>query len=333
MTRNISNNTAFLACRVPAYSVECRRLGGDLKKNWTKIAIVLGPLIVIASVFWEFARMQPDYKFLIEPWSMRGTEMIHGDVFLTVGVLLLVAGIATAWEQATKPLWSSLIVLYIVLATVGVAVVYADKDISFTFNPVWSGILSLLLGSGVALSLRSLFGGRLRIFKRGLPVFAVAFLALYGLFAASVMNTTVTMTTWVLLAIVMVALAAMTLTIRPVDMAANRMLVLGTVAVWATITASAGAMRSTLLTTQLDINGISAQYKDTQAAGGWWVAGLGVTIAFVGAVGLWAKRRDFVAAIARAKKQRAAADKSAQEIEDAMKTYEAEVAARETTST
>ncbi|MGI9667532.1 MAG: hypothetical protein ACR2N2_10570, partial [Acidimicrobiia bacterium] len=69
-------------------------------------------------------------------------------------------------------------------------------------------------------------------------------------------------------------------------------------------------------------------YKDTQAAGGWWLAGLGATILFVGAVGLWAKRRDVVAAIARARKQREAAETSAKEIADAAEAYAAEQAAK-----
>jgi protein-S-isoprenylcysteine O-methyltransferase Ste14 len=67
--------------------------------------------------------------------------------------------------------------------------------------------------------------------------------------------------------------------------------------------------------------GIGAQYKDTQAAAGWWLAGFGTFVIFIGAVGLWAKRRDIVAAIARAKKQRKAAEISTREIEEAAEAY------------
>jgi hypothetical protein len=44
----------------------------------------------------------------------------------------------------------------------------------------------------------------------------------------------------------------------------------------------------------------------------------------VGAIGLWAKRRDIVAALARARKQRAAAEESAREIQDAFDEYQRE---------
>lgn len=299
-----------------------------MKKNWTKIAVALGPALIIASVFWEFARMQPDYKFLIEPWAMKGTEMVHGDVFLAVGIALLIAGVATSWEQATKPLNSALIVLFIVASSVGIAAVFGDKDVSLTINPVWAGMLSLVFGAGLAVGLRSRLGDRFSFLKRALPMFVVLFAVIYALIAATTLNSTVTMASWTAILVVMGFFGALTTVLKPLDMAANRMLILGTVAVWATITASAGAMRSTLMTTQLELNGISAQYKDTQAASGWWIAGFGVTLAFFGAVGLWAKRRDFVAAIARAKKQRAAADKSTREIQEALDAYEAEIAER-----
>lgn len=303
-----------------------------MKKNWTKIAVALGPALIIASVFWEFARMQPDYKFLIEPWSMKGTEMIHGDVFLAVGVLLLIAGVATAWEQATKPLYSTIITVFIVAASVGVAAVYADNDVSLTINPVWVGILSLVLAAGLAIGLRSQLREKSGLFKRALPLFGVLFVVISAVLFVTSVDSAVTMPAWVAILIVMGYFGGLVLALRPIDMAANRMLIIGNVAVWATITASAGAMRSTLMSAQLELNGIAAQYKDTQAAAGWWIAGFGVTLAFVGAVGLWAKRRDFVAAIARAKKQRAAADKSTREIQEALEAYEAEIAARATTS-
>lgn len=303
-----------------------------MKKNWTKIAVALGPALIIAAVFWEFARMNPDYKFLIEPWAMRGREMVHGDVFLTIGVLLLIAGVATASEKATTPLFSALIVVFIVVASVAVAAFFGNEEIVLTINPVYAGILSLIVASGGALVLRSQFRDKSVVFRRALPLFVVMFIVVYLVLSVTLIDSTVTLSTWAAVLIAMGLLGALTLGLRPIDMAANRMLIIGTVAVWATVTASAGAMRSTLLTTQVELNGISAQYKDTQAAWGWWIAGFGVTIAFFGAVGLWAKRRDLVAAIARAKKQRAAADKSTREIQEALEAYEAELAGRTATT-
>ncbi len=311
--------------------LEWFRLGGTLKKNWTKIAATAGPAIIIAAVFWEMVRMNPDYRFLVEPWALRGTELTQGTVFLVLGALLMFVGAVTAWEGSLRPAVSASIVAFVVIAATVVAFVFADKDFSFTFSPVSTGILSLLLAAGVAISLRSLLGGKSGLFKRALPVFVVVWIVIGGLMAVTLMNTTVAMPTWQTVFVVFLTIGALAVAIRPLDMGANRMLIVSTVAVWITIIASAGAMRQALVDAQLEFvfpdgtTGLAAAYKDTQAAGGWWLAGLGVTVAFVGAVGMWARRRDLVATIARAKRQRAAAEVSAREIAEAQEAYEREL--------
>ncbi|MCB1247384.1 MAG: hypothetical protein KDB69_08965, partial [Acidimicrobiia bacterium] len=254
----------------------------------------------------------------------------QGALFLSLGALLLIVALATAWEGSLKPAVSAAIVGFVVVAATGVALIFGDRDISLTLNPVNSAVLAILLAGAFAVSLRSLLGASVGLFKRALPVFAVMFVALFGLAFATVMDTTVTSPLWVAVFVVFLAIGALTLAIRPLDMGANRMLIVATVAVWATIVFSAGAIRETLIDTQLTteqsngVIGIAAQYKDVQAASGWWLAGFGATIAFVGAVGIWAKRRDLVAALARARKQRAAAEESAREIAEAEEAYRQE---------
>lgn len=304
-----------------------------MKKYWTKIAAAVGPVMIIASVFWEFARITPEYRFLIQPWAMRGTEMIHGTVFLTIGVLLLIVALATAWEGSLKPAVSASIVGFVVIAATVVAAVFAERDFSFTFNPVNTAMVAMLLAAAVAVSTRSLLGKTSKWFKRALPVFLLAFIVLFGLFASTFMNSSIDVPTWQAIFVVFLAIGALTLAIRPLNMGANRMFIVATVAVWATITFSAGAIRQTLLDAQLladqgdGIVGLSAQYKDLQAASGWWLAGIGATVTFVGAVGIWAKRRDLVAAIARARKQREAAETSTRELREAEEAYRAELEA------
>jgi uncharacterized membrane protein len=155
------------------------------------------------------------------------------------------------------------------------------------------------------------------------------------------MNSTVNVPTWQAIFVIFLAIGGLTLAIRPLNMGANRMFIVATVAVWATITFSAGAIRQTLVDVQLSTDqsgdgsglfGLSAQYKDIQAASGWWLAGVGATVTFVGAVAIWAKRRDLVAAIARARKQREAAETSTRELEEAEAAYRAELAASESAS-
>lgn len=302
-----------------------------MKKNWTKIAAAVGPAIIIASVFWEMARMNPDFRFNVQPWSLRGTELTQGTVFIILGLLLLAVALVTAWEGSLKPAVSAGVVGFVVVAATVVAYVFADKDFAFTFSPVSTGIVSMLLAAGVAMALRSLFGKNGWLFKRALPIFFVIWAIIGGLMAVTLINTEIEVPTWQTIFVVFLAIAALAVAIRPLDMGANRMLIVSTVAVWVTIIASAGAMRQALVDEQLAFvypdgtTGVGAQYQNTQAAGGWWLAGLGVTVAFVGAVGLWARRRDLVATIARAKRQRAAAEVSAKEIAEAQEAYEREL--------
>ena len=302
-----------------------------MKKHWTKIAAAAGPAIIIASAFWEMARMNPDYRFIVQPWALRGTEITQGTVFITMGVLLLVVALVTAWEGSLNPAISAGTVAFVVIAATVVAFVFADKDFAFTFSPVSTAMVSMLLAAGVAMALRSLLGKKIGFFKRALPLFILAWAAIGGLMAVTLINVDIEVPTWQTIFVVFLAIGALALAIRPANMGANRMLIVSTVAVWVTIVASAGAMRQALIDAQVGVvypdgtSGLSASYKDTQAAGGWWLAGLGVTVAFVGAVGLWARRRDLVATIARAKRQRAAAEVSAREIEEAQAAYEQEL--------
>jgi hypothetical protein len=304
-----------------------------LKKNWTKIAIALGPAIVIASVVWEFARTNPDYNFVVTPWAMRGTEMVHGDVFAALGIFLLIAGLAASWERATKPLYSILIVAFIVIGGTVVTATYSDTTFNLTINPVLAGFLALVIAAAISISLRSQLGGRVALLKRALPTFVIFFVVVFGLFSATIMNTTLTTDSWIALLVVMLFSAAVALAIRPIDMAANRLLVVSVVAAWSVIVMSAGALRQTLIDAQMatvqtdGATGVAAQYKDVQAASGWWLAGFGLTVMFVGAVGLWAKRRDHVASVARTTKQRDAAEISAREIREAADAYAEELAA------
>lgn len=302
-----------------------------MKKNWTKIAAAVGPAIIIATVFWEMARMNPSYRFLVNPWAMRGTELTQGTVFAVLGILLLIVAVVTAWEKSLTPAVSAGVVAFVVIAATVVAFVFANEDFTFRFSPVSTAVVSLLLASGVAVALRSLFGRDGGLFKRALPIFVVAWILIFGLMAITLIDVTIDVPTWQSIFVVFLAIGALAVAIRPLDMGANRMLIISTVAVWVTITASAGAMRQALIDAQLahvsadGTTNISAPFKDTQAAAGWWLAGFGATIAFVGAVGLWARRRDLVATIARAKRQRAAAEVSAKEIADAQAAYDREL--------
>ncbi|MEN8041267.1 MAG: hypothetical protein ABFR95_07155 [Actinomycetota bacterium] len=298
-----------------------------MKKNWTKIALALGPAIMIASITWEYARTNSAYNYLIKPWSMRGYETTHGWIIVVLGVLLLLGGLFTSMERSMQPRYSAAIVGYIVLAVTVFTAVFAKDTTTITLSTVSNIMLSLLLAAATSLALRSFFGETVKWLNRALVTFIPLFLVLFLLFGATIAGDPVDVPTWLLVFVVFAALGALSLTIRPIDMGANRMMIIASVVGWFVVTLSAGAIRQSLINLQLatdqgnGVVGVAAQYKDTQAAGGWWLAGFGTFVMFIGAVSLWAKRRDIVAAIARAKKQRAAAEKSAKEIADAAEAY------------
>jgi vacuolar-type H+-ATPase subunit I/STV1 len=125
------------------------------------------------------------------------------------------------------------------------------------------------------------------------------------------------------LPVVWVTLAAalfvgLAVTGKPVELAANRMLIFSTVVGGWTIALSAAAMRTNLLEAQVELDGVVGQYKDTQITSGYFLALLGMLTAFVGATSLWAKRRDIIINQQRAERQRAAAIASAAEIQAAL---------------
>jgi hypothetical protein len=298
-----------------------------LKKNWTKIALALGPVIMMGSITWEYARNSADYTYLVQPWSMRGYESIHGWIIFVAAVLLLIGGLFTSMERSMQPRYSALIVGYIVLGATVFAALFAKDAITVTFSTLYIIFLSSMLAAAISLSLRSIKGDSNKWLRRSLLTFVPIFVGLYLLLTATAAGTSVTVETWLLVFIMMLSIGVMSLAIKPVDMGANRMMIIATLLGGAVVWFSAGAIRQSFIEIQLETDqggglyGIAAQYKDTQAALGWWIAGFGTFIIFIGAVGLWAKRRDIVAAIARAKKQREAADESSREIQEAAEAY------------
>ena len=286
-----------------------------------------------ATFVWEYARTNSEFSFLIEPWALRGYDVDQGEIFLVASILVLIGAIATSWEGALRTPVAASITAYLVIAGTVFAAVYGDETVTINLTAVANVVLSLVFASAVSLGLRSLLGERIALFRRALPMGLVLFVASFLTLRFTIQGEEVTMETWLVVFLLLLLAAGLALSISPSNMSANRMLILVSVLYWGLIVFSAGAIRETLVQVQTETVqlggaiGVSAQYKDTQAASGWWMAGFGATLLFIGAVGLWAKRRDVVAAIQRARKQRAAAEKSAKEIADAAEAYAQEQAA------
>ncbi len=298
-----------------------------MKKNWTKIALAVGPAIMMGTITWEYARNTADYTYLVQPWSIRGYETIHGWIIVVAAILLLIGGLFTSMERSMQPRYSALIVGYIVLGATVFAALFAKDSITITFSTLYIISVSFILAAAISLSLRSLKGDSIKWLRRSLMTFIPLFVAFYLLLTATVSGTSITVATWLFVLVVMLSIGVMSLAIKPVDMGANRMMIIASLIGGGVVWFSAGAIRQSFIEIQMETDqggglyGVAAQYKDTQAAAGWWIAGLGTFIIFIGAVGLWAKRRDIVAAIARAKKQREAADESSREIAAAAEAY------------
>ncbi len=287
-----------------------------VKRYRPQLLLLLGAAITMASIAWELARMNPQTSYIVDPWSIRGYESVHGSIAFTIGALVFAAGLLTMLEKSLNPLYSRLIGFAMALGAVGVAAIYGTDE-----RTMGGGAVGWLVAIGVSWIIKGLVAPRLpeqlasgiKTFSSLAIVIVSAFvlnLALFGReFAAKPV-------VWVgIAALVIYGLAA---TGKPSELAANRMLIFSTVFGGATVALGAAAVRANLIAAQFESDGVVGQYKDTQITSGYFLALFGMLLAFVGAVSLWAKRRDIIINLRRAERQRAAAEASAAEIQAAL---------------
>jgi hypothetical protein len=298
-----------------------------VKKYWTAIALALGPAILIVTIVWEMARTNPAYTFIVNPWSIKGYETVHGWVFLWLGLALLIGGMLVLWDGSTAGLPRLGVLAYFIVT---------GTLLTFVFGPGTTTIsIGTVLAVGVALFLslilfrftRSTLARAVPILRRGwvqgvllLVIWAVAFVVLW----ATVVDKEVTLNSGVAVFSLLTLLAVYATAAEPRGLAANRMLIYCSMLATLVVITSAGAIRSTLIRIQIETDGVAAEYKDIQVSVGWFLAVYGALIVFVGGVGLWAKRQDLLVALTRARRQREAAEKSAAEIRAAEEAYLAE---------
>ncbi len=291
-----------------------------MKKHWVLGLGIVGALLTIQSVFWEYGRMRPDYGFIVDPWSIRGFETVHGSITASIGALALASFLAVAWKGSQRPPVAAAITLFMAVGATVIAAVFGGGDYEITPGFPVIAVLTLILGLVIYRVLGSLL--------KSTPVFTNAWLRtllliiLFGAIAVGVNATiggqTLSMPQWAAIGIVFALLTALSLASEPRELAANRMLMLSSVVGAAAIALSAGAVRSTLVRFQIEAGGVPAQYKDTQVTSGHLLAVVGMVLVFFAAVALWARRRDAILTAARAERQRAAAEASAAEIEAAL---------------
>ncbi|NND02311.1 MAG: hypothetical protein HKN91_05940 [Acidimicrobiia bacterium] len=292
-----------------------------MRKLWIPLLGIGGAVGVIQSVFWEFARMRPDYQFIVTPWSIRGTDTVHGSIYVALGVLALAAFFLVMWEGSTKQLNSIAIVGVIIAGGTIIAAVFANDPYVFTPGPPVVGGSAILLG--VAL-FRYLRGAVLPdIVDNSFIARTVVGFVTIGIVGfivnALIGGDELTIDVWVGVLAILVGLGLLSIATEPRELAANRMLMFSTTIAAFAMALSSGAVRSTLIRLQEEGGFTAGLYKDTQVTSGHLIGVVAMFIVTIAAIMLWARRRDAIQTSARAARQRAAAEESAREIEEAIR--------------
>ncbi len=293
-----------------------------MKRDWARAIGIGGALVVVISIVWEFARMQPDNNYLANPWAHRGYESVHGTIFATIGLVLLVAVLLVA-SKASQSLWNSLaIVAAMIIAGWLIALVFAGgEDVTVASDSIVAFLLAVAIGIGIA------FGATRYAEARSLDAVAntlggatgtlikMAIIFVVTILLGLIIGDEMTVPAHVGILIIMVLLGVVTSLMKTPSMAANRMLIASALVAGTAIGFSGAAIRSTLIRLQSETDPfIPGQYRDTQVTWGYFLANIGVILVFIGAVMLWARRRDIVQSQQRAAKQREAAEASAREL-------------------
>ncbi len=292
-----------------------------MKKNWVRGLGVIGALLTVQSVVWEYARMRPDYGFIVNPWSMLGRESVHGWIAVAAGAVALTSFLLVAWKRSEQPANGIAITVFMAAAATVIAAAFGGGDYSLTPGFFLIAVLTLVIGMvAFRLTLSA---------AKDTPIatqFALRMLTLILAFGATglVLNALIggkdiTMPQWLAVGIVFGLVAALSMAPEPRQLAANRMLMFSSVIGAAALAISAGAVRSTLVRLQTELGeGPAALYKDTQVTSGHLLAVIGLVLVFFAGVALWAQRRDAILTAARAARQREAAEASAAEIAAAL---------------
>lgn len=281
---------------------------------------IIGAVLTMQTVFWEYARMRPDYGFIVDPWSVRGFETVHGAIAVAIGAVALAAFLAVAWDGSERPRNGALIVVGIAAAGTIITAVFGGGDYTLTPGFPVIALLTLTLTMIAYGAIRSLAGNRTfmqKFWLRQLILWGTA-VVIAVVIEQTIGGKEISTPQWVAIGVIMAIVAGLSLAPEPRQLAANRMLMFSSVVAAITLALSAGAVRSTLLRLQVEAGGVPALYKDTQVTSGHLMAVLGMVLVFFASVALWARRRDAIMTAQRAQRQRAAAEASAAEIQAAL---------------
>ncbi len=289
-----------------------------LRRNPARVMLVVGTVMAIQSIAWEYVRMRPDYRFRVEPWSIRGYELTQGIVVSALAAGLLLLAVIT-WNRidVRVPGFGYMVAAAVLAAAVAVTAIVSPDAKEYNLNDLAAMVVAIVSGAVVALVYRDTVAKRLGEAGKyaTIPIWLVSAFLLWLLVVTPLLvDETQTLELWVIVLVVLLAFFVPAVLSEDRSLAVNRILILAVTATWLVQLLSAGAIRSTLLRKQVEEIGVAAQYKDTQITSGMMLAFFGLLIALLGAVALWAKRRDELEAQRRARQQRRAAEESMEEL-------------------
>lgn len=278
-------------------------------KNRPLALTVIGMAIMAQSIAWEYVRVKPTFRFLIDPWSFRGYELTQGVVIAAAAAVIAVLAILLAYGILKETMAHSILGVSVLVGfAITVTIVTDVKDVQIPF------IVRILLAVVGAVVVRSLledfipksWNKRRRATRIG--IWLAGFLVI--LFGVTGPLLSGDRPVWIFIAVAGLLMGALAVFRPPRELAGWRMVINGIVAVWVMSMTMSASLRVALNQAQLDATGLTAELKNLQITSGVLWAWFGGLVAFVGAVGLWAQRRDEIIAVERARKQQEAARES-----------------------
>ena len=290
---------------------------GFYKRNRSLFLTVLGTGLMAASVCWEYSRMKPDYRYWVEPWSLRGYETTQGWVILACALALAVLAVPLSLRWLKGKLLESIFLTAAVTAfATMVPVLAGSPDRTPGGTTIWG--LAFLLGLAAVAVAGRLLPAAIGPYRRFVLLAVLAAVTVGAGLAFDSLLGGRAVPTWVLVLTLMLTLSVLMIARTPHELAPYRFLLVGVAATWVIALVCGGAVRTTLLRLQIEQTGISATYRDAQITSGVLIAWAGGLLAFAGSVGLWAHRRDELEERGRAGRQMAVAEISSAELQEAI---------------
>ena len=287
-----------------------------IRKNPMRFVALVAGTMVVSSILFEFVRMTPDFRLIVEPWSIRGYELTQGAVVAALGVGVTVLAVLAASSRGSN-VFNASVGFGAWLAAVLITQFADPPPVSISVPPFIAIVVTALLSFILARTVMAL--ARDRIPVRGSVATAGVFAAIFLIAYLAVVNpnfvdpnrTDVDLSVLVAVGFGITALASVIS--PPRELAVPRIAINSAFVSWIVIATLSGGLRARLVESQLEEMGVSATYRDTQITSGLMIAFAGMIIMFLACVAIWARKRDRLQALARARRQQEAAAQSAAE--------------------